>query len=142
MKNDPARAPVRTGSPAWQVPATELECIDDVDEKLIAALGIDGRLPMRDLQDVVGQSESSVRRRLERLQARGVLCFDVQFTAELLGRTVKAMFWFAVAPSILHATGSPLAEHREVSFAAAVTGESNLFAYGLFRSIGELAVPR
>jgi hypothetical protein len=52
------------------------------------------------------------------------------------------MFWFTVAPSSLHAVGSALAEHREVSFAAAITGESNLVAYGLFRSVGELCALR
>jgi DNA-binding Lrp family transcriptional regulator len=137
-KNDPARAPVTSPSPVWQLTVDEPEHIDDVDEKLITALSYDGRLPIRDLQEAVGQSESAERRRLERLQARGVLYFDVQFNPALLGRTTKAMFWFTVAPSELRAVGRALAEHPEVSFAAAVTGQANLIAYGLFRSVGEL----
>jgi DNA-binding Lrp family transcriptional regulator len=137
-KNDPSGVAMASQSPVWQIPVEEPEEIDDVDEKLIEALSYDGRLPIRDLQEAVGQSESAVRRRLERLQAQGILYFDVQFTPELLGRTTKAMFWFTVAPSSLHAVGSALAEHREVSFAAAITGESNVVAYGLFRSVGEL----
>lgn len=47
-------------SPVWQIPVGAPEEIDDVDEKLLEALSYDGRLPIRDLQQAGGQSESAV----------------------------------------------------------------------------------
>ncbi|MFF4058970.1 Lrp/AsnC ligand binding domain-containing protein [Streptomyces sp. NPDC001668] len=38
------------------------------------------------------------------------------------------MFWLSVAPSALDAAGRKLAEHHEVRFVGATTGQANLIA--------------
>jgi len=119
-------------------PSPEPVELDDVDERLLAALQADGRASLAELQSATAQSESVVRRRLEHLRSRGVLYYDVQYDAEPLGTPVQAMLWLTVAPSALDATGRALAGHPEVSFAAAMSGSANLVAVTMHGSVAAL----
>ncbi|MFC8434133.1 Lrp/AsnC family transcriptional regulator [Streptomyces sp. NPDC057253] len=112
--------------------------LDQADETLLAVLRRDGRAPLTELQAATGLSEGVVRRRLDRLRSTGVLYLDVQFDHEPLGRTVEAMLWLTVAPAALAAVGRALAEHQEVRFAAATTGQANVVAATLHRDTAEL----
>lgn len=112
--------------------------LDEVDDTLLALLRRDGRVALTELQAATGQSESVVKRRLDRLRSSGVLYFDVQHTHELLGRSVMAALWLTVAPSALASVGESLAAHPEVRFAAAVTGVAGVFAATVHRDTREL----
>ncbi|MFI6270768.1 Lrp/AsnC family transcriptional regulator [Micromonospora zamorensis] len=112
--------------------------IDDTDEALLAALFRDGRTGLADLQRACGQSEDVVRRRLDRLRGNGALYFAVQYLPEHVGREIGAMLWLTVAPSALAAAGHALAEHAEVEFAAAATGQTNIIAAVRCRGTEEL----
>jgi DNA-binding Lrp family transcriptional regulator len=59
--------------------------LDAVDETLLAALRRDGRATLTELQAATGQSESAVRRRLDRLRDTGVLYLAVEYDHEPLG---------------------------------------------------------
>ncbi|WP_232838130.1 AsnC family transcriptional regulator [Streptomyces geranii] len=96
------------------------------DDVLLAALRRDGRTPLTELGQVTGQSESTVRRRLERLRSTGVLQYAVQFDHEHFDHGFRVLLWLTVAPAHLTRVGLELVGHREVSFAAAVTGDSNV----------------
>lgn len=114
--------------PEPRPPEPEAVRIDDVDRALLDTLRHDARQGVGTLASTVGVSASSVRSRLAHLRRSGVLRFDVELAPETLGLTVLAMLWITVEPSTLHATGTALAEHPEVVFAAATTGRTNLFA--------------
>ncbi|MFG2853541.1 Lrp/AsnC family transcriptional regulator [Streptomyces mirabilis] len=72
-------------------PVTDPLTLEAADEALLAVLVRDGRASLTELQAATGQSESVVKRRLERMRATGVLYFDVQFDQEPLGHEVEAM---------------------------------------------------
>ncbi|MFD0309163.1 Lrp/AsnC family transcriptional regulator [Streptomyces sp. NPDC127119] len=112
--------------------------LDAQDEALLAVLRRDGRTPLTELQSRTGQTESAVKRRLDRLLACGVLYFDVQHDRQSLGHSTDAMLWLTVAPSALAEVGRALAGHPEVGFAAAVTGRANIVAAVLCRDTGAL----
>ncbi|MFJ9821828.1 Lrp/AsnC family transcriptional regulator [Streptomyces sp. NPDC101151] len=112
--------------------------LDEVDEALVALLRRDGRATFSELQTATGQSESVVKRRVERLRVSGALYFDVQHDSASLGLGVGAMLWLTVAPSALADVGHALAKHREVGFAAATTGQANLVASVATAGTGEL----
>ncbi|MER5756101.1 Lrp/AsnC family transcriptional regulator [Streptomyces sp. NPDC002088] len=112
--------------------------LDEDDEALVALLRRDGRATFSELQTATGQSESVVKRRVERLRASGALYFDVQHDSASLGLGVGAMLWLTVAPSALADVGQALAEHREVVFAAVITGQANLVASVVTSGTGEL----
>ncbi|MEU6375427.1 Lrp/AsnC family transcriptional regulator [Streptomyces sp. NPDC046909] len=112
--------------------------LDAIDESLLTVLRTDGRATLTELQTATGQTESTVKRRLERMRSTGVLYFDIQHDPAPLGHDVEAMLWLTVAPSALAGIGQALADHPEVSYAAATTGQANIFAATLHRSSGDL----
>jgi hypothetical protein len=77
-------------------------------------------------------------RRRARLQSSGILYFDVQCDPALLGYHVQTMLWLTVTPTALDAIGYTLAAHPEIGFAAATTGPTNLIAFALARTTGDL----
>ncbi|MFE1881986.1 Lrp/AsnC family transcriptional regulator [Streptomyces diastatochromogenes] len=124
--------------PPQAEPRSGTVALDADDEALLALLGRDGRATFSELQSATGQSESAVKRRVERLRSSGVLYFDVQHDTAPLGQGVGAMLWLTVAPAALADVGRALAEHREVRFAAAITGQANVVASVLSSDTGEL----
>ncbi|WP_371564998.1 Lrp/AsnC family transcriptional regulator [Streptomyces canus] len=112
--------------------------LEGADEALLAVLRRDGRATFSELQSSTGQSDSAVKPRLERLRSTGILYFKVQYDRESLGHGISAMLWLTVAPSALDAAGRQLAEHHEVRFAGATTGQANLVATVAASSTSEL----
>ncbi|WP_416981504.1 Lrp/AsnC family transcriptional regulator [Streptomyces sp. T028] len=112
--------------------------LDAEDEALLAVLRQDGRATLTELQSATGQSEAVVKRRLDNLRSTGVLYFDVEHDPEPLGHFVEAFLWLTVAPAALTDVGTAVAAHREVRFAAAITGKANMVAVSLHRTSGEL----
>jgi DNA-binding Lrp family transcriptional regulator len=102
--------------------------LDDGDQALLAALSLDARTSHAELAALTGWSESTIRRRMERLVASGVLFYDIDIPTEVLGFHSEARLWMSVRPSELASVGRALAAHTEVSFAAATTGPANLMA--------------
>ncbi|MFF7328578.1 Lrp/AsnC family transcriptional regulator [Streptomyces sp. NPDC090306] len=113
---------------------------DAVDRVLLDVLRRDGRAPVTELRAATGQSETTVKKRLQRLRDTGVLHLAVEFDHEPLGRSVEALCWLTVAPHALAAAGQAVAGHPEVRFAAAVTGAANLVLSVLCRDTDELYV--
>ncbi|WP_425832015.1 Lrp/AsnC family transcriptional regulator [Streptomyces fractus] len=109
-------------------PATAPVTLDEADQALLAQLRRDGRATFSELQHSTGVPESTVKRRLERLRAAGILYFDVQHDIAPLGQGIDTMLWLTVAPSALDEVGRTLAEHPEVHFAAATSGSVNIIA--------------
>lgn len=102
--------------------------LDDTDRALLSALHRDGRATVDELATTCRTPPTTVRRRLEQLQANRVLRFDLDIDPRALGLAVHTLLWVNVAPTDLHATGAALATHPEVAFAAATTGRTNLYA--------------
>ncbi|GAA3620563.1 Lrp/AsnC family transcriptional regulator [Nonomuraea rosea] len=109
-------------------PASAAPTLVEEDHALVEALSLDARLPHADLALATGWSESSVRRRLAHLRQTGVLYFDVDISPGLLGYQAEAFLWMSVKPAKLAAVEAALADHPEVTVAAATTGPANLFA--------------
>jgi DNA-binding Lrp family transcriptional regulator len=98
------------------------------DWALIGELAADGRATYRQLSARTNWHESTVRRRMDELVASGALYFDLDVDLAALGIGTRAMLWMSVAPAKLMEVGQALAGHREVPFAAATTGSTNLVA--------------
>ncbi|MFJ7498000.1 Lrp/AsnC family transcriptional regulator [Streptomyces sp. NPDC097727] len=112
--------------------------LDDADRVLLAELVYDGRASHARLAAVSGLNEATVRRRISSLRASGALYFDLDIDHRLFGYTGTALLWISVEPSQLAVAGRTLAEHPEVSFAAATTGPTNLLASVLCADVYDL----
>lgn len=112
--------------------------LSDPDRLLLAELAKDGRAGFPVLAAATGIPESSARRRLADLRRTGVLYFDIETDPVLLGYTTEAALWLTVAPAQLNTVAAALARHREIAFAAAVTGPTNMFAFVVCRDADAL----
>ena len=102
--------------------------LTEADQRMLAVLATDGRAGFAELAQASGTSQSTVRRRLSELSDSGLLYLDLEFDRRILDLDTRAMLWLSVSPANLVAVGEAMAEHREVAFCAAVSGQSNLAA--------------
>ena len=66
--------------------------MDDIDQRLVAALRADGRRAVSDLALDIGVSRATIRTRMDRLVASGVIAgFTVQLTSDLQDHRVRAL---------------------------------------------------
>ncbi|GGG24444.1 AsnC family transcriptional regulator [Rhodococcoides trifolii] len=119
--------PLEAGHPT-NLPKPRARNDHDPDGRLLQALSIDGRASLKQLSRASGLSEDTAQSRVHALAAEGAFYFDVDFDPTLLGYTSTFAIWATVAPAQLSHAGIALARHREVSFAAATTGNTNLYA--------------
>ncbi|MFE7561264.1 Lrp/AsnC family transcriptional regulator [Kitasatospora sp. NPDC057500] len=126
---------------------------DELDRVLLARLGEDARQSHAALAAAVGTPESTVRRRLNRLDGAGLVRTRVTVDPRLLGLAVDARLWLDVPPGRLAAVGAALARHPQVHGVFATSGPANLMAAvfcpdhgGLYRfvtdTLGPLGVGR
>ncbi|KOU26094.1 AsnC family transcriptional regulator [Streptomyces sp. WM6372] len=132
LDRPPARTPVVHG------PERERYALDEAELALLAVLAQDGRAGYPELARASGLSESTARRRLDRLRELRALYFDVEFVPSALGFEAEATLLLTAAPARLAEAGAALAAHPEVPFAAAVTGTANLMAVVVCRDTDAL----
>jgi DNA-binding Lrp family transcriptional regulator len=121
-----------------QPPLDEPIELSEEDHALLEALSVDGRAGQAELATATGWSESTVSRRMDRLQRTGVLSYEVDMGPEALGYHAEARLWMSVRPSALVTVAEELAAHHEVSFAAVTTGPTNLVVAVICRDFADL----
>jgi len=109
-------------------PSTEPPALDALDRRLLDLLTGDARQAHAALAAASGAPESTVRRRLSRLAAGGLLRTHATVDPRLMGMAVDANLWLDVPPGRLAAVGAALAGQPQVHGAAATSGPSNLMA--------------
>ncbi|MFJ9697366.1 Lrp/AsnC family transcriptional regulator [Kitasatospora sp. NPDC101183] len=102
--------------------------LDELDRALLDRLGEDARQSHAALAAAVGAPESTVRRRLHRLDGLGLLRTHVTVDPRLLGMAVDANLWLDVPPGRLAEVGEALAGHPQVHGVFATSGPTNLLA--------------
>ncbi|MEV0250157.1 AsnC family transcriptional regulator [Nocardia sp. NPDC050712] len=97
------------------------------DQRLLAALSLDGRRDFEALATELGWSASTVRRRVNQLRTARILRFGLELDWRMFGLNTRAALWLSVPPAELAATGRALSEHPQISGVSATTGPANLF---------------
>jgi DNA-binding Lrp family transcriptional regulator len=119
-------------------PSTEPLPLTPGDQPMLEVLARDGRASYATLAAATGWSENRVARRLTALHEANTVYFDVDVAMEAVGLGTSASLWLTVEPAHLAAAGAAIAAHREVPYAAAVTGRANLTASVVCRDVDEL----
>ncbi|MDJ0379429.1 AsnC family transcriptional regulator [Streptomyces sp. G-G2] len=128
--------PAAPGAPAR--PPSERYALDEAELAMLAVLGQDGRAGYPELARACGLSESTARRRLDRMRDLGAVYFDVETVPAMFGYQTEATLLITVPPARLAEAGAAIGGHPEVPFAAAVTGAANLFAVVVCRDTDAL----
>lgn len=96
------------------------------DRQLIRLLQRNARISFAELSRVTGIPESTVRRRVERLQDRGIIRFAMIAEADRLGYDISAMIGLRIDLGRLTEIGDQIAGLPEVVFAAFLTGSFDI----------------
>jgi DNA-binding Lrp family transcriptional regulator len=109
-----------------------------LDLEIIAHLQDDARKPFTAIADELGLPESTVRKRVTRLQQEGILLFTAFADPLRLGFQYWSLIQIKVDLACLEATSAKLASRPEIFFVGITAGDYNLFVAGIFRSNADL----
>jgi len=122
--------------------------VTQVDRTLIRLLQQNARASFAELSRATAIPESTVRRRVERLQERGVVSFSMSADPATLGYEITAMIGMKVDLPSLDGVGERLRAMPEVTYAAFAMGsldvilqvvvQSQLELVALLRSIADI----
>ena len=114
-----------------------MKVMDEVDRKLLVALRKNSREPFTKIAEEVGLSEAAVRKRVERLQAEGVI---KRFTLEIdTGESVRAAVLVSVQPSYPNpSVAQAIKKVQGVEIVYEVAGEVDIIAIASAGSIQEV----
>lgn len=102
--------------------------VSTTDRLLIRLLQENARISFAELSRVTGIPESTVRRRVERLQDRGIIRFAMIAEADKLGYEISALIGLRIDLARLRVIGDEIAALSEVVFASFLTGSFDIIA--------------
>lgn len=112
--------------------------MDELDRRLIIELAKDARQSSAELSSKLGVSETTVRRRIQHLQERGIITFTVVPNPAKLGYSIIAIIALEVDLGSIDAVSESLAICPNVRYVSLCTGNHDLFIGVWFHSSGEL----
>ncbi|MFG3258264.1 Lrp/AsnC family transcriptional regulator [Streptomyces sp. NPDC048172] len=136
--DDEQRDRIRADAPPELEPPGTAPPMTAEDTALLRALSQDARQSAARVAAATGQTEATVRRRLETLLSSAAIRLDRDLDPLQLGHPIGATLYLDVAPGHLHHAGAALARHGPTTFVAAVTGPANLYAGVVTRTIHDL----
>lgn len=126
--------PDRPGQPATCEPGH----LDDADWRIVDVLSRDGRQTFQSVADQVGLSESSVRRRFERLRSTGCLEILVLVPSSVLGMEAETLMTIQVEPAAHEAVVGALVGHPSVRYLGALLDQNALLCEVITPTAAEL----
>ncbi len=112
--------------------------VDATDRKIVALLLANGRTPSLEIARQIGVVEGTVRKRLERLLAEGVLKVSAEVDFEALGYGTHTLFHVQADLARIDEIGRQLAGRPEVVAVWQSTGSSDLMVEAVFASDRDL----
>lgn len=113
--------------------------LDSVDQKLYAALELDGRASFSELGERVGISASTARRRVNALLGAGRIVMRCEVAQPVSGWPISASLWCRVRPADLDSVAIQLARLPETRSCSSVTGgRANLLLSVWLRSAADI----
>ncbi len=112
--------------------------VTETDRAIIRQLQQHARMSYAELSRATGVPESTVRRRMDRLQHRGIIEFAMVADPSRLGYDLRAMIGLRVELPKLQSIADELRTMSEVTFAGFVTGNFDIMVQVVVQSQDEL----
>ncbi len=112
--------------------------MDELDREIIAILESNGRASNARIARRIGVSEGTVRRRLKKLIAGGVIDIVAVVDAERLGYDTEALVGVQVDPDKVMQVAANLGELPESNWVAITTGTYDVFMWVTLQSADQL----
>jgi DNA-binding Lrp family transcriptional regulator len=135
---DPDAAPEPPRPRPLSAPAEKHAKLDEMDMRLLAALGGDGRRSYADLSAELGLSETAIARRVTALTSSNRLYFVAMVDSAALGFELEVLVRLRVELAALESIASDLTAMPEVRYMSATTGYSDLVFEGIFQDTDAL----
>ena len=101
-----------------------MSSLDEIDMKILKMLEEDGRMPFTEIAEKLRLSESTVRKRVQALQRKGIIKkFTVKIEPSKLGIKTIAIVGVDVDPTRLLEVAQKLCEFKEIKWVATSTGD-------------------
>lgn len=118
--------------------------LDDLDRRIMRLLRRDGRLSYAEVARLVGASEPTVRKRVQRLLQSGAIYIVARVNPAPIGFPIDAVLGIRVARGRVLEVGRKLAEMENVAYVGYLTGSYDIMieaflpdTEGLFRFLNE-----
>jgi Lrp/AsnC family transcriptional regulator for asnA, asnC and gidA len=125
------------GVPSGADRAASIE-LDDIDRRILVLLRDEGRRPNTEIARLIGVSEPTVRKRLDRMLQQGVLRIIAVLNAAATGFPVDAIIGIKVKTGHMREVGKQLAAINQVTYVAYVSGQFDIIIQVLLRDSAEL----
>lgn len=117
----------RTNAGVSVPPEPDDQPLNAIDSQILSLLQLNGRTPYREIARRLGVSEGTVRGRVNRLQAAGVLTIAAIADPFKLGYSVMAFSLLKVDLGQQQHVIDELSEWDEVTYISSCTGRANLY---------------
>jgi len=112
--------------------------LDELDHKVVETLGQDARVSNRQIATALGVTEGTIRTRIKRLQAEGLIQFTVVTDFRVVGSPNLVMLGIHADIAQVPALAKTLAAMPELGCVMVLLGRYNLLVTGLFTSIEQV----
>ncbi|MET9063250.1 Lrp/AsnC family transcriptional regulator [Streptomyces antibioticus] len=113
--------------------------VPERDLELVRVLSEDPRQPVARLAERTGLSPTTVRRRLDRLDAEQALAYRCEVARSLSGWPVSVSYWAAAPQSRAAHLAKSISTIREIRLCASLSGPHNLLLAAWLRSVDDIA---
>ena len=103
--------------------------MDELDQRIVGLLQMDGRIPNAEIARKLGVSEGTVRRRVGRLLHEDVIRITVVPNIEKMGYAATALVGVQTQPGSADDVAESLARLEEVHYVAVTTGAFDVFLW-------------
>jgi DNA-binding Lrp family transcriptional regulator len=108
-----------------------MRSVDSIDTKILALLGADGRMSIRQIGRRLHIAEATARNRVKRLREIGALNYATLIHARVSRKLAGAYVGIHAEPSKVREVAVRIAALKECSFSGMALGQFNIFAYFL-----------
>ena len=113
--------------------------VDQLDLRIIRSLDGEGRKPFRQIAEELSVSDSTVRKRINRMLEDGIIKeFNVLLNYQALGRIIKAFIGLRVNPGKHREIVEHLERNPDIQVLYRTTGDVDLFVELICRDMEEL----
>ncbi|TFD70472.1 Lrp/AsnC family transcriptional regulator [Cryobacterium sp. Hb1] len=100
--------------------------LDDLDRLIVAAVQLDPRASWSQIGKLVGTSETTAMRRVQRLRDSNALIITASPDAQLCGFGQPVLLYFRTSPGMTSGLAELLAKRSDVRYVAQITGRSDV----------------
>jgi DNA-binding Lrp family transcriptional regulator len=112
---------------------------DDIDWAICLALNKNGRVSFSDLASITGVSDVSVRRRMNKLSAKGSLRMMVEIASSATASPITVWFWARATPDHLPEVVAGIASRVNIRAVVSVAGTDNIIFKAVFAHVSHLS---